>query len=265
MTETDQQQGHDMTGQPVPFTETPEFQEAVRKAASEAAVKAIEEMAKHGAPAGTGINGDATALFQQMAMAIAEISDQGSNRKRVAPEVLAQRAAAQKRAGDLIMLARDKVKEAREIGDRALEKDWLPEYKVLGKIYFNERFIEPFRSLADKTVVHNEIVWTGMPNDNLHPINDIAKKIYKEYRTSVGKAERIQSADNRPVWITNGGLVVKGDPPKRATVAPVTDFADDLMVGGAVNPTAEFVHVLGTVADPARQNVAGHEHVRNVA
>lgn len=231
--------------QQVSITETPEF-----KAAVEAAVQsAVQKIAAHGAPVGTGTDPQATQLFSQMALAIAEISDQGTDRKRVAPEILAQRAQAHKRAVQLL--------------EFAAKEGLKPEYRVVSKIYFNERFVEPFRRLADKSVVPNEITWTGMPNDALRPINDIAKQIYTAYRESIGAPVDLQTRDNRPVYVTAAGMVVKGDAPKRSTLGngtgtDVPQFGDDLGVkSDPRDPTAPFVNVLGTVAPAARQNYAG--------
>ena len=241
------------------MTEMPEFKEAVAQAAAKAAADAIAALTKGGSLGASAFNEDATALFSKMALAIAEISDQGTSRKRVAPEILAQRARSHEQAVGLIIKAREKVIEARAKNDKAAEAKWLPEYRVISKIYFNERLIEPFRRLADKTVANNEIVWTGMPNEALRPINDVAKEIYEAFRASIGSTEKLATADNRPVWITAQGLVVKGDPPKRREgfTEQLPDFKDDLSIAHDNNdPTAPFVNVLGTIASPARQNFA---------
>lgn len=237
------------------FTETPEFQDAVAKAAAKAVADAMEQISQHGAPAGTGTDQQATGLFRQLALAIAEVGDQGTNRKRVAPEILAARDEAGKRAQSLIDLAR--------------KRNLRPEYRVVGKLFFNDRFIEPFRRLNDKSIVANEITWTGMPNEALQPLNDTAREIFTAYRASIGQTEKTPNADGSAVWVTAGGLVVKGDPPKRSTVGnELPTFRDDVVLAGEErpetgspnDPTARFVNVLGTVAHPAQQNPAGHEH-----
>ncbi len=222
----------------VPMHERPEFKAAV----AESAAMVVQQMLKNGAIPQTQGNDVATELFSKMALSIAEISDQGTQRKRVAPEILAAREAARKRAQARITLAR-------ENGEK-------PEYRVISKIYFNERFIEPFRLGDDKKPVHNEIVWTGMPNEALVPINDVAKEIFEEYRASIGSTSRLATTDNRSVWVTASGLVVKGDAPARRFVASPEPFSDDLAVKMPNDPTAPEVRVLGTVAAPARQNIS---------
>ena len=220
------------------FTDTPQFKEAVAEAAAKAAAEAIAALSKAGSLGAAGLNEDATRLFSQMALAIAEISDQGSNRKRVAPAILAEREASYRRCVALVTEAQHKVKQAREKGDKAAETKWLPEYRLIAKVALNERLIEPFRRMPDKTVAANEIVWTGIPNEAMRPIN--------------------ATADNRPHIVTAGGLVVKGDPPKRREgfSEDVPRFNDDLEIKHDINdPSAPFVHVLGTIASPAKQNV----------
>lgn len=236
------------------MTESPEFLKAVQEQASIEAKKAVAsamaEMGKTGA--GTvGATDEATRnFFSLMALQIAEISDQGTNRKRVAPEILARRAEALERCENLI---------------RKAYKDGLkPEYRVISKVYFNERLIEPYRRNPDKTVVPQEIVWTGVPNDALRPINKVAEEIFQAYRESVGSTEKLRSLkgshggivapDNRPVWMTPGGLVVKGDAPPKAFVAPKLNFGDELEVADNNDPNAPEVRILGTIAAPVKRS-----------
>ena len=240
------------------MTETPEFKAAVAEAAAKAAADAIAQLTKAGSLGAGALGDDATALFSKMALAIAEISDQGSNRKRVAPEILAQRERARAHCVELVMDAQEHVKTARAKGDKATETKYLPEYRLVAKVALNERLIEPFRRLPDKTVAANEIVWTGIPNEAMRPINEVAKKIFAAFKESIGSMERLATADNRPLVVTAAGLVVKGDPPKRREgfSESVPSFKDELEVPDNNDPNAPFVRVLGTVADPARQNFA---------
>ena len=231
------------------FTDTPEFKAAV----AESVTALLPELVKQIKQADT--NPDTSELFSKMALAIAEISDQGTQRKRVAPEILAQREAAWKRMVALIQDAR--------------ANNLRPEYRAVAKLYLNERLIEPFtQDPSTKLPVAVTFTWTGEPNDGMRPVNDIAKKIYAEFRASRGSVESIAKEDARPYWMTPAGLVVKGDPPPRremqASTAP--DFVDDLSVSDAEesvpnqnDPNAPFIHVLGTVAAPAMQNYQGKQ------
>lgn len=219
----------------------PEVQKAIREAASEAARLAVAEMTKAQSP-----DGALLAFAQTMAAQIGEVADQGTNRKRVAPEILAQRARAAERCEALLQ-------EAREQGLK-------PEYRVIATVYFVDRIIQPWRRLADKTVVPQEIVWTGPPNEALRPTNAVAEKIFEAYRESIGSTEKIKAIrhanggivapDNRPHWITPGGLVVKGDGPAHFAVEPRPElgFRDNN------DPNAPEIHVLGTIAAPAKRN-----------
>ena len=234
---------------PAPFTETEEFKAAVAESVKRLLPEVIKQVQ---APLASTPDAATTDLFQRLALSIAEISDQGTQRKRVAPEVLAQREAAWKRMVALIQ-------EARASGQK-------PEYKAIAKLYLNERMIEPFvQDPATKLPVAVTFTWTGEPNDGMRPLNDIAKKIFAEFRASRGSVELTSKEDTRPYWMTPAGLVVKGDPPPRREmkVDTRTDFVDDLSVGDEVpapdqnDPNAPFVHVLGTVAAPAMQNYQG--------
>lgn len=217
---------------------TPEFQKLVAEAVA-------KELAKAN-PMNLGVDEATKSFFSTMALSIAEISDQGTQRKRVAPEILARRAAAAERCEKLIA-------EAREQGLK-------PEYRVTSKIYFNERLIEPYRR-EDKKVVPQEIIWTGMPNEALRPLNKIAEDIYQAYRESIGSTEKLRSItgrhggstaiDNRPYSVTPNGLVVKGEiSPKLVVGNGETEALDNN------DPNAPEVRVLGTVAPPAKRNFA---------
>lgn len=218
------------------------------KAASEAAKGAAQavttELLANAAKAdGAGApNMEAFAsMFDRMAMAIAEISDQGTARKRVAPEVLASRARAYEK---MVLL----INQAREQGAE-------PEYRLVAKTYLSERFIEPFMPGPDKRPIPTEIVWKGAPNQAMRPINAVAKEIYAAFQESIGSQENLKGQDNRPFYMTPGGVVVKGDPRGSKREIPQELLDDDLKLTNQKDPTAPFVHVLGTIAAPARQNV----------
>lgn len=219
----------------------PEVQKALAEAAAKGAALAVGEISKQSG----GVPADSMALFSGLAAAIAEMSMQGRpGPKPVSPEVARVRREAHEQCVKLVLKAR---KESLE-----------PEYRLIGKVYFNERMIEPYRRLPDKRVVPQEIVWTGLPNEAMVPVNDVAREIYSAYKESIGSVELIPTLDNRPVWVTQAGLTVKGDPPKRAFVAAPQEFDDKLGVKHDNNsPDAPYVRILGTIAQPAKQNVGG--------
>lgn len=243
---------------PTSITETPQFRAAV---AAEVAAQAdkirdsiLASMKKPDAP----VSDELVAAFQQMGMTFAEISDQGSQRKRVAPEILQQRAEAQKRLEGMLASI---LRKAREIGrdlTPAESRRILPWYRTVSMLYLNERKIVPFvQDPGTKKAVAVEFSWTGEPNDAMRPINGVAKAVFVEFRASRGNTEKVKGTDARPLWMTGAGLVVQGDPPsKRALpdelVKPA--FENDLGLPEAIDPEAPFVHVLGTVAPAAMQN-----------
>lgn len=257
-----------------PVTETAEFKAAVAAAVAAALPDAVksavsqvqaemlaaataQDKRKGGkAEAAVPAVADGGDFVERLALAIAEISDQGTSRKRVAPEILHARAEAHKRAVARLM-------KAREDGEK-------PEYRLVSKVYLNERLIEPFMPGPNKQPIPTEIIWLGMPNEAMRPINDVAKEIYAEFRASIGSTEPIKGQDNRPLWMTPGGVVIKGDARnQRREVAAAVAFDDDLGIKNQNDPTAPFIAVLGTVHPPAKQNVppgsGSHGHHSAVA
>ena len=232
---------------PVIATDSPEFQAAVAKAAADA----VREMLAATKSPTAGVDDATTAMLRQLALSIAEVSDQGTQRKRVAPEILEQRRIARDKMIDRITLARENKEK--------------PEYTAISKLYLNERLIQPFvQDPNTKKAVPVTFTWTGEPSDGMRPANAVAREIYALFRESRGSVEKVKGTDNRPYWMTPAGLVVKGDPPpKREMAIAGAVFDADLEVAGEEqahnqnDPNAEFVHVLGTIADPARQNYQG--------
>lgn len=257
------------------LTDSKEFRDALAKAKDEIRAEALaavraelssslnDEMRAALAKASPNDEPGMVNMFRQMALAIAEISDQGTARKRVAPEVLSERAEARKRMGELIAKAR-KNNEA-------------PEYRLIAKCYFHERLVEPFQRGPGGRLVPTEVIWDGVPNEAMRPLNDVADGIYREFLKSIGGSTDINGISNQPFWVTNSGLTVKGPVPATATMhglafnpdapevgdgAAAKPFSERFAVKTQTDPTAPFVSVLGTVAPPARQGYAGGEHER---
>ena len=263
MSQTDERQPNPA----IDVTQSPAFAAAVDAKAAILAQAAVDKAmapilerlaALPNAPA-ADLSGDvgAQSLFRQMALAIAEISDQGTNRKRVAPEILAQRA----RSHSFMIEAILEAKRAHE--EEGVER---PFYRAIGKMYLNERFIEPFTvDAATKKPVPIEFYWSGVPNEVMRPLNSAAEEIFRHFRDSIGSVDKVQ--EQTAMWISAGGLVIKGEGPARRAVgsfdesghpAPsLPSFEDDLsFTGGQNDPTKPFVNVLGSVAPAARQNYA---------
>ena len=257
-----------------PITDTPEFKTALDAAVSAALPAAVEaavaklsdELRALRQTAGTEDAADApgdTKWLRQLAMAIAEVSDQGTNRKRVAPEILAKREAARQRMGRLILEARA----------QSLE----PEYRLIGQVYLAEEKLDPFYSdPATKRILPRDIVWTGPPNEAMRPLNDTAFGIFEAFMESIGgnsdnadwRPKRGDVSGKAPVnlngaWVTERGLYIKGaSAAQRRTVGSLPDSntpapQDTLIARRHNDPTAAEVRVLGSVHPPARQNYQG--------
>lgn len=239
--------------EPLHFTETAEFQEAVQKAATAAAAEAMAKLMADLKPASqaASVDSDNDLFAKRLATYIANLSDQRDGRKFVAPEIVEAMREARDRMHGLLL--------------RVRERGLKPEYTVIAKTQLNEQLIEPFTQTDDRKVKATHIVWTGVPNEAMRPLNDIAKEIYAAFSDSIrGKALELNQ-DQRPIFLTYSGLVVNGTPPARKTVGggePARDFAfgdhlavvDDSAIGDPNDPNAQHVRVLGTIADPARQN-----------
>lgn len=236
--------------------DTPEFQDAVAAAAAAAAEKIVaEKMAAineklsafggaESAPAVSDVNpADALGqILEKLSVNLQALNNQGQRNKPLSPAEIAKREAAQNRLVDLLAAAREKP-----------QAEW-PKYQLTSKVYLMERFIEPFYKRDSKgPATRTEIAWTGVPNDAMVPVTDDAKAIFNAWReTTGGQTVLIPTADNRPLYVTAAGLVVKGDPPKRQTVAAEPASPDSVAV--ANDPNQPEVAVLGTIAKKARTN-----------
>lgn len=247
----------------VALTETPEFKDAVKDALSSMRESLLADLKASLVGAKAEDQVDIKSIFSQMALSIAEMNDQGSDRKRIDPAVLAAREAAKDRMGALILKARE------------LPHDKRPRYKLIGKTYLKERFIEPFQRLADKRIVPTEIFWTNAPNGAMRPVNDSAKRIYKEFLEWMGGSTELAGLVKVPQWVTNSGAMLANGPNASGALHSALpnpfDLDDPMAVGGngAVDeddtfevisqsdPRAPEIHVLGTVAPPAKRMVPG--------
>ncbi len=237
-----------VTNQPQPkLTETEEFKRAVAAEASKALAELLSKVPELNKSSSPAVPADE--MMSKLAMAIAELTDQGTGRKRIDPEEAIKRRQAHERMGELILKARSEGKK--------------PQYQVLNKVYLNERFIEPFRRGPEGKPIPTVITWTGVPNEYMMPMDPIARGISEAFKESIGSVVEGPQQSKKPLWMTSAGLVVQGDPPQSLKVGNNEDgrpttrrFEEDLGVPIAIDPSAEFVNILGTVAAPARQNNA---------
>ncbi len=237
---------------PVPITETPEFKFAVAEAARVAAAEATAAAIAHFAASKSddAPTADAQDLLRGLALAIAEMSHQGDKRdKPVDPKVLAERRQAQERMDVLIQEALALPK-----GDPRR-----PKWKCRSKVILADHVIDPYkRDPATKKAVPVEFRWCLEPNDAMVPLNEMAERIYAEFRGSrgnkFGKDGYGKNEVRRAAWITDGGLVIEGAPPARRELLSADNTAHALAIEpDPFDPNATHVRVLGTSHPPARQ------------
>lgn len=236
---------------PVNLTDTPEFKEAVAKAATKAAAEAVAKLLPKAAAFSDPT--DAASLMSQLAMAISHLTDQGmpEERKRIPPEELAKREAARDRMGRLIM-------DCRARGVK-------PQYRALNKSVLNEVTINPYTRGKEGKMEPVTFGWDGEPNDVMYPLDADAVEIFEAFRESRGAYSRGPN-QKKPVWATAGGVIINGAGPRSMREieipvygdAPASErFQSGLSVQVANDPNAKHVNILGTIAAPAVQNYAG--------
>ena len=241
---------------PVAVTETAEFRDAVSAAVKAETATIIAELAKMRAnePVSPEVAGDDMGWARKLALALAEISDQGTDRKRVAPELLEQRRIAAEKLK--VVLA-----EVRANGEQPL-------YQLKNKIQVKlrgkgEAIIEPLWLGNDKIHYPTEISSPDVPNLAMIPINEPAKRIYALFLESIGSVEALELKEPEGLAMTPGGVVVRGN----AAQQVARHLGSEWIGHDKPNDAEQFaevrrnqpsqtrdVRVLGTIAPPARQN-----------
>lgn len=252
------------------FMNSPEFAAAVAAAVDKAIGPILERVAVVGGVNTADANAaDPMAFFRQMALAIAEVNDQDvGSKKRMDPAVLAKMAAGRERMIASIL----RLKAEFDAGKPGVQR---PLYKVIAKMYLNERLVDPFTvDPYTKRPEHTRIRWSGAPNEAMRPENDEAKEIFGHFLAAINRPTLAQGPAVE-VWVTHGGLVIEqssggkslsgggvGAPrtmmDKRGfdttQVEALPNFDDDLsVVDGNAHPGKTHINVLGTIAPPARQ------------
>jgi hypothetical protein len=225
-------------------TKTPEFAAAV----AEASAKAVAEILAKMQPAGQAATAGDQNFAEMLAMSIAQLTDQGTGRKRLAPEVLRARAEARDRMQELIIAAR--------------RDGVVPRYTLVAKVYLDEILVEPkwidSQHIAQDTVIE----WPGVPSEAMRPANDVAQGIYDAFMDSIGSTTAV--APEQPMHVTAGGLVVHGRGQLRRGQQPAgqprglgaQDVGEGLRIPHKGAPGQyKPVNVLGSVAPPARQQI----------
>lgn len=176
------------------------------------------------------------AWAEKLAMAFASLSDQGTGRKRVAPEQLAKQTRARERMEELISDAQA----------RGVE----PIYTLRQMVFLGEARIQPLWVDSERKSHATEIGWYDIPNQAMEPVNDEAREIYAAFIESIGAIEKPKRA---PLRLTAGGLTVrKGGMPAQGGRDVSAPRSPTIRGRGAPTQGVE-TRILGTLAAPARQ------------
>ena len=231
------------------LTESPEFKAAVSEAAAEA-VKGIMEALTAGREAVGTTEAPAASIDNKfaegLAMALAQLTDQGTGRKRVAPEIVRKRAEARQLMENLIIQARAEGRPAK--------------YQLRNKVYLDEVMVDPnWLNPATKIAEPTQIEWPGVPSEAMIAVNDTAKEILGAYLDSIGSI--VSVVPPVPQYVTANGLTVNGRAPARRSTNLTSPGGSEAPAGVGLRiahkdapGTYREINVLGTVAPPARQS-----------
>lgn len=236
--------------------------------AEEAAAKAVQQVLaaiaqeRGEAPQSVAKDGESMDFARGLAMAIAQIANQGTGKDVVDPAIIERRLVARQKMVALIV-------SARENGIR-------PEYGLTATVQLQDQLIVPVWVDAQRVTHQTCIKWDGVPNEAMEPKDETASAIFIAFCESVGKAPgtlaRLNPVDRKGNIVTPGGHVFESLPaiPKAYTGGELTVEPGAMpdrglphnglevlgrAPGGQVNREVR-IPVLGTVAEPARQLVA---------
>lgn len=233
-----------------PIQELPEFKAAVQEAVLAMVPALLTQLGEaRGEAPDTAKSNDDKAFAEKLAMAISELTDQGTGRKRVAPEIIEARSKARARMTALII-------EARAAG-------LVPSYQLRNKVYLDEVLVDPVWVDANRQAQPTVIDWPGVPNEAMSPANDVAEGIYAAFSESIGSVAPEHRIPEERLGITPNGLVVRN-----GAVQAKRDIGNIVNSGAPIGEGLRLKHkeagptqhkeirVLGSVAAPARVGVS---------
>ena len=253
----------------IALVQTPEFQAALQAELAKMKQDILATLAANKDVNTAGVPAPMVELIQQMAHSIAELTHQGDkHQKPLDPRVVIERAEALARMNALLDDARKAAHEARgksyvsEEARQAAVCAVAPKYTAIAKLHLGDRIIEPFwRDDATKRAQPTVFYFLDEPNDAMRPANELAEKVFHEFCLSRGGRtdKEKKYAAIKEAWMTDHGLIIEGvAAPARREVAKSAALRDDgLYIPAYKDPEAPFIHVLGTIADPAMQNYQG--------
>jgi hypothetical protein len=199
------------------LTSSPDFQAAVDLAVETQVQKLLPELmaklvAVQTAASGPATPGD-TNFVASLALALAELTSQGTGRVYVAPEIVERRRVAMEKMIDKLVELHAKRKAAAT--SEARER-YLPVYRLRNKVFLpipgqGETLIEPYYRDNTKIIQPQDIDWIGIPNLAMEPLNEAAKEVFTLYAESIGHQGGADAPD-RLFFMTEGleGVALRG-------------------------------------------------------
>ena len=227
---------------------SPEFKAAVDRAVKAASVaikdQILAQLSKVRDGEAVDEGSEEMNWVKALAMEFAQISDQGTGRKRVAPEILRQREEAHALCLRLIVEAH-----------AAKEQ---PVYRLTHKVYLNEQLIDPIWIDPLHRQQGVEIGFFGIPNEAMVPVNEVGKRIHKAYMDSIGSVPKPEGERALAGVTAKGHVILSGSKAVQPPVALGDQQVDDdgLQVLHR-GKGAQYVEkrILGTQAPPVRQTI----------
>jgi hypothetical protein len=242
------------TAAPAPaanFAGTPEFQQAVAEAVRQSNATMMMEMAKLFSAAKPG--GDLGGVLSELAVNIAQMTNTGSNRKVITPDESKRRMDAYTSMGKLL--------------DKVRAEGQHPHYKVTGQTWIDGILINPKVPDGQGKWKDTEIIWMGIPNTAMAPLNEVAKELFNLFLISIGGSARIDYAPEQSVWATHDGLIMVGDNPpqslvQRGNVHTQKELGTELSTTNELtspdDPNATRIPILGKTFPPAERTAPGN-------
>jgi hypothetical protein len=242
----------------IPIEETQEFKDALSRALADVS-KELQVKTASADPA-------MQSFADMLAQAIASLTDQGTGRKRVAPEIIKARIDARDKMNKLIFAAYSKCRQAeKDFDNNEITKVQFAEiiamntpiYSLKNKVQLAEQVVEPFFIGPDHVARPTEIEWPIVPNEAMTPVNEVAIAIHNAFLESIGSVD--WQAPDKGLYITPKGVVINGAPSatQRLRQTPVMNAAEVetglRLRGREAAGTLKTINVLGTVAPPALQ------------
>jgi hypothetical protein len=217
---------------------------------------------------------------ETLAMAFAQLNEQGNGRKYVDPKILRQRSEAREKMRQLIIAARKNHQAAinaavdrlgRVLTEAELTKisaDHVPSYTVVAKTLLDDQVVQPFWVDSAHIMQSTAIDWPGVPNDAMRPLNEVAREIYGAFVESTGSRAESKNGvvpdvalDDQFGVIGNGLVVRNGAIPaynrKSNEGRTMSEVGGQGLSLHHKNQSGRAVlkNVLGTIAEPAMQNI----------